>query len=163
MWLMIGILEKKLKPRRRRSSIALRGAIARRTQLTLCGATIEAPAADRRDFSANKRIQHERRTQQGSGTSRSRSKVSSRRGHSPRQQRPRQGQGAFKPSPAARAECKRAFQDGAGQERPTEVRLCRRSRLLRRFPGGWAAPTRSKFTERHCATTRPEAAGLLID
>src|SRR3984957_12807553 len=106
-----------VSPRHRAKSTA----IPRRTHLKRCRATIAVPSADRRYFSANKRIQHERRTQHGCGTSRVRGKVASCRGRGSRQQRPRQGQGTFDPSPAARAECERAFQDGAGQERPAEV------------------------------------------
>src|SRR5580704_17378566 len=111
-------------------------AIPRRTHLTRCRATIAVPSADRRYFSANKRIQHERLTQHGGGTSRIRGKVASCRGRGSRQQRPRQGQGTFDSSPAARAECERAFQDGAGQERPTEVTVSLGSRRSRRLPGG---------------------------
>src|SRR5580692_13189285 len=101
MRLTVGFLEKKLKLRMPPSSIWSRRAIAksttipRRTHLTRCGATIEVPAADRRYFSANKRIQHERRTQHGGGTSRIRGEVASCRGRGSRQQRPRQGQGTF--------------------------------------------------------------------
>jgi hypothetical protein len=91
-----------VSPRHRAKSTA----IPRKTHLTRCGATIAVPSADRRDFSANKRIQHERRTQHGGGTSRIRGKVASCRSRGSRQQRPRQGQGTFHPSPAARAECK---------------------------------------------------------
>ena len=121
-----------ISPRHRAKSTA----IPRRTHLTRRGATIAVPSADRRYFSANKRIQHERRTQHGCGTSRVRGKVASCRGRGSRQQRPRQGQGTFDPSPAARAECERAFQDGAGQERPAEVTVSLGSRRSRRLPGG---------------------------